>query len=122
MVAVREVVDGGDRGEQVPADEVVAVVKVGDDGRDERLEQLGLVEVAKEAERDTVDVLVGMLQVVAEVLADEDHLWEDLAGGSVALVDDLEVEEELLVGVVLGGEDIADDDDEEVGERLTAEA
>lgn len=118
---MREAVDGGDRGERVAPDEVVAVVEVLEDGGHERLEHLGLGEAAEEAEGDAADVLVGVVEVVAEVLADEDHLREAPAGG-VALVDDLEVEEEqLLDGVVLGGEDVADDGDEEGGEGLAVE-
>jgi len=115
-------VDGGDGGECVAAHEVVAVVEVGEDGGDERLEQLGLGEAAEEAQRDAADVLVGALEVVAEVLADEEHLREDLARGGVALVDGLEVEEEeLLDGVVVAGLDVADEGDEEVREGLAVE-
>jgi hypothetical protein len=94
---------------------VVSVLEVGEDGGDERLEQLGLGEPAEEPQRDAADVLVRALQVVAEILADEDHLREDLSRGSVALVDGLEVEEEqLLDSVVVAGLHVADDGDEEV--------
>jgi hypothetical protein len=86
-----------------------------------RLEHLRLGEAAEEAQRDAADALVGVLQVVAEVLADEDHLRQDAAGG-VALVDDLEVEEQqLLDGEVLGREDVADDGDEERAQGLAVE-
>ena len=116
-----EPVDGHDGEHGVPAHEWVAVLEVGEDGRDERLNDLGLVEAAEEAERDAADVLIGVLEIVAEILADEDHLREDLAAG-VSLLDDLEVEEEeLLNGVVLGGEYVADDGDEELGDGLAVE-
>ena len=36
----------------------------------QRLQQLLLVDAAQEAQRDAADVLVGVLQVVAQVLAD----------------------------------------------------
>lgn len=99
----------------------MAVLQILDNRRDQWLDDLDLVEAAEEPERDAADVLVGVLEVVAEVLADEDHLGEDLAAG-VGLVDDLEVEEEeLLDGVVLAGEDVADDGDEELGNGLAVE-
>lgn len=99
----------------------MAVLEVGENGRNERLDDLGLVEAAEEAESDAADVLVGVLEVVAEVLADEDHLREHLAA-RIGLVDDLEVEEEeLLHRVILGGEHVADDGDEELRNRLAVE-
>lgn len=95
--------------------------EVGENGGNERLDDLGLVESAEESEGDAADVLVGMLEVVAEILADEDHLREDLAA-RISLVDDLEVEEEeLLDGVVLGGENVADDGDEELRNGLAVQ-
>lgn len=48
----------------------MAVLEVGEDGWDERLDDLRLIEAAEEAESDTADVLIGVLKVVAEVLAD----------------------------------------------------
>jgi hypothetical protein len=53
----------------VSADEVVAVVEVVEDGGHERLEHLRLGEAVEEEQRDAADVLVGVLQVVVEVLA-----------------------------------------------------
>ena len=95
--------------------------EVGENGGNERLDDLGLVESAEESEGDAADVLVGMLEVVAEILADEDHLREDLAA-RIGLVDDLEIEEEeLLDGVVLGGENVADDGDEELRNGLAVQ-
>lgn len=65
-----KVVDGHDGEDGVAADEGVAMLEVREDGRDERLDDLRLIEAAEEAEGDAADVLVGVLEVVAEVLAD----------------------------------------------------
>ncbi|KAK7255041.1 hypothetical protein RIF29_28443 [Crotalaria pallida] len=60
------------------------------------------------------DVFVRVLEVVAEVLTEEDHLREDIAA-RIGLVNDLKVEkEEPLNDAVLGGEDVADDGDEKL--------
>jgi len=116
-----KLVDGHDGEDGVAADEGVAMLEVGEDGGDERLNDLRLIEAAEETEGDAADVLVGVLEVVAEILADEDHLGEDFASG-IGLVNDLEVEEEkLLDGVVLGGEDVADDGDEELWNGFAVE-
>jgi hypothetical protein len=48
------------------------VVQVGQDGGHERLQDLLLPDAREEAQRDAADVLVGVLQVVAQVLADQD--------------------------------------------------
>lgn len=121
VLPIGEPIQGHDREDRIAADEGVAVLQILDDRRDQGLDDLDLVEAAEEAEGDAADVLVGVLEVVAEVLADEDHLREDLAAG-VGLVDDLEVqEEELLDGVVLAGEDVADDGDEELRDGLAVE-
>jgi hypothetical protein len=48
------------------------VLQAGQDGGNERLQDLLLADAAQEAQRDAADVLVGVLQVVAQVLADED--------------------------------------------------
>lgn len=99
----------------------MAVLEIGENRRDERLDDLGFVETAEEAEGDTADVLVRVLEVVAEILADEDHLRENLAAG-IGFVNDLEVEkEELLHGVVLGGENVADYGDEELRDGFAVE-
>lgn len=99
----------------------MAVLQIGEDGRDQGLDDLGLVEAAQEPERDAANVLVWVLEVVAEVLADEDHLREDFAPG-VGLLDDLQVEqEELLDGVVLGGKHVANDGDEQLRDGLVVE-
>jgi hypothetical protein len=107
----------------VAAHELVAVLEVGEHGRDERLQQLGFGEAAEEPQRDAPDVLFGAMQAVAEVLADEYHLQEDSSGaGAVTLVDGLEVEEEqLLDGVVIARLHVADHSDEEVWKQLAVE-
>ena len=48
------------------------MLQAGQDGGDEGLQDLLLPDAAQEAQRDAPDVLVGVLQVVAQVLADED--------------------------------------------------
>lgn len=46
------------------------MLEIGQDGGNQRLDDLGLVDTAKEAESDAADVLVRVLEIVAEVLAD----------------------------------------------------
>jgi len=81
------------RGNDIAADEGVTMLEVGEDGRDERLDDLRLIEAAEETEGDTADVLVGVLEVVAEVLVDpgelclkrvneENRTWEQNVGGA----------------------------------------
>jgi len=48
------------------------VVEALQDGRRQRLDDLLLAQAAEEAERAAADELVGVLEVVAQVLADED--------------------------------------------------
>ena len=99
----------------------MAVLEVGQDRRQKRLDDLGLVEAAEEPERDAAYELVGVLEVVAEVLANEDHFWEYFSLG-IGFLDELEVEqEEFLDGVVLRREDVADDGDEELRDGLAVE-
>mmetsp|Transcript_10832 Transcript_10832/g.28114 ORF Transcript_10832/g.28114 Transcript_10832/m.28114 type:complete len:938 (-) Transcript_10832:320-3133(-) len=52
----------------------VPVLEVRLDRRHEWLEQLGLSQLAQEAQRRAADVLVGVLQIVAKVVTHEDHL------------------------------------------------
>lgn len=54
----------------------MAVLEIRQDRGQKRLDDLGLVEAAEEPERDAAYELVGVLEVVAEVLANEDHFWE----------------------------------------------
>ena len=65
-------VQGIDRQHSIPADIGVPVLQASQDGGNERLQDLLFPDAAQEAQRDAPDVLVGMLQVVAQVLADED--------------------------------------------------
>lgn len=48
------------------------VLQVGEDAGNERLQDLFLADAAQEAKRHAADVLVGVLQVVTQVLADQD--------------------------------------------------
>lgn len=99
----------------------MAVLQIGENRRDQRLDDLGLVQSAEKSQRNASDVLVRVLKIVAEVLADEDHLREDLAFG-VGFLYDLKVEEEeLLDCVVLGGQYVSDDGDEELGNGVAVE-
>ena len=120
-LALGELVDGVDGEDGVPAHERVAVLEVREDARDQRLQDLFLCDLAEEAQRLPPEELVGVLQVVAEVLADEDHLGQDLPVGG-RLLDGLEVQEQQLLDVVVvAGKHVADDGDEEPGELLPVE-
>jgi len=48
------------------------VLQAGQNGRYQGLQDFLFPDSAQEAQRDTPDVLVGMLQVVAQILADQD--------------------------------------------------
>ena len=48
------------------------VLQAGQNGRDQGLQDFFFPNSAQEAQRHTPDVLVGMLQVVAQILADQD--------------------------------------------------
>ena len=52
------------------------------DRGDKWLEDFRLLELAQEPERAASDVLIRVAQVVAEIIAHEDHLWQQLAVGS----------------------------------------
>jgi len=69
------------------------MLEVGEDGRDEKLDDLRLIEATEETEGDAANVLVGVLEVVAEVLAyqrelclkrvnEENGMWEQNVGGA----------------------------------------
>ena len=68
-----------DRQDRVAADVRLAVVQARKDGRYEGLQDLLLVNAAEEAERNTSQVLVRVLEVVPQILANQDHLREELA-------------------------------------------
>lgn len=55
------------------------------DGGHQRLKQLRLAELAEEAEHGPAHVLVGVVQVVAQGVAHQNHLVEELLGGAVVL-------------------------------------
>lgn len=99
----------------------MAVFEVGENGRNERLNDLRLVESTQESEGYTSDVLVRVLEIVAEVLADEDHLRENLTA-RIGFVDYLEVEKEkLLDRVVLRRKNVPDYCDEELRNCFTVQ-
>lgn len=118
---MRKLVDGHHGEDGVAADERVAVFEVGENGRNERLNDLRLVESTQESEGYTSDVLVRVLEIVAEVLADEDHLRENLTA-RIGFVDYLEVEKEkLLDRVVLRRKNVPDYCDEELRNCFTVQ-
>ena len=59
----------------------MAMVEISDDRGNQRLHELRLGYTAEEAEADAADVLVGVLEVISEVLNHEDHLREHPADG-----------------------------------------
>ena len=48
------------------------MLQAGQDGGNQRLQNLLLAYPAQEAQRDTPNVLIGVLQIVAQILADQD--------------------------------------------------
>ncbi|QCD76624.1 hypothetical protein DEO72_LG4g2239 [Vigna unguiculata] len=93
LLSLRKLVDGHDSENGVAADEGVVMLEVGEDGRDEKLDDLRLIEATEETEGDAANVLVGVLEVVAEVLAyqrelclkrvnEENGMWEQNVGGA----------------------------------------
>ena len=48
-----------------------------------RVRGFRLLELAQELECAATDVLIRVAQVVAEIIAHEDHLWQQLAAGLV---------------------------------------
>lgn len=120
-VSAGHLVDAVHAHHRVASDERVAVLEARHDGGDEGLEDLRLGDSAEEPERGAAQELVRMLQVVAQVLADEDHLGEDLAA-LVRLLDDLHVQkQELLHILVVAGKDEAHDGDENLRHLLAGE-
>jgi hypothetical protein len=63
--------DGRDGVDGVFADIDVAVVQAAARRREQRLNQLGLAQLAEEAQRVAAYVLVGMLQVISDAVAAE---------------------------------------------------
>lgn len=57
----------------------VAMVEVVLHHRDERLEDFSLLQLAKETQRAAADVLVSVVEIIADVVGDQDHLWQQLA-------------------------------------------
>ena len=69
----------------IAANEGVAMFEIILDHRNERFQDLILLQLAEEAQRASAYVLVGVVKIVAQVVGDEDHLWEKLAIWSVLL-------------------------------------
>ena len=72
QLPARQPVQGIDGEHSVPAHVGVPVLQAGQDGGYQRLQDLLLPDSAQEAQGDAPDVLVGVLQVVAQILADQD--------------------------------------------------
>ena len=99
----------------------MAVLEARDDGRDQRLQDLTLLDPAQETESGAAEELVRVLEVVAEVLADQDHLRQQLTL-RVRLLDDLHVQQkELLHVLVLRREHEPHDGDENLGHLLAGQ-
>nr|GME10148.1 hypothetical protein DEO72_LG1g994 [Ipomoea batatas] len=50
------------------------VLQVAHDGRNQRFNDINLIQAAKEPQSNSTDVLIRMLQIIPQVLADQDHL------------------------------------------------
>lgn len=121
VLSIGQSVDCVDSQHRVAPHEAVAVLQVGHDRRDERFDDLRLLDAAQEAQRDAADVFVRVLQVVAQVLADEDHLRQDAPVGP-RLLDDLHVQQkQLLHRVVLRRQHVAHDGDEDLRQQLAVQ-
>jgi hypothetical protein len=106
---------------RVASHERMAVLEARDDGRDQRLQDLTLLDPAQETESGAAEELVRVLEVVAEVLADQDHLRQQLTL-RVRLLDDLHVQQkELLHVLVLRREHEPHDGDENLGHLLAGQ-
>jgi len=106
---IKVLVDGENGHDCVAAYVAVLVLQAGADRRHQRLQQLGLLQLAQEAKCGAADELVGMLQVASVGIADEDHLLHELAVWRALGHDLPEDEQQLLDGVVGVGHDKADD-------------
>lgn len=114
-------VDGGNRKDGVLAHVGVAVLQTLSGGGEERLNELGFSELAQEAKSVSPDVLVGVLQVVSDTVADQDHFLLQLAIG-VELGANLVVKvQQLLQSLVLRGHDESNDVHEQVGHGIAIE-
>ena len=71
MLSLGQLVQGVDGQHCVLAHKRVSVLQAGQDGGNERLQDLLLPDAAQEPQRGAPDVLVGVLQVVPQVLADQ---------------------------------------------------
>jgi len=93
--------------------------QVRQNGRDQRLDELCLIQPCQEAQRHSPYVLVRVLQVIPQVLADQNHLRQDLTP-RIRLVDDLQIQQQqLLHGVILRWQNVAHNCNEKRRQRLT---
>jgi hypothetical protein len=121
LLTLRKPIHGHDCADGISSNKWVAMLQIGENRWDQGLDDLGLVQSTKESQGDAANVLVGALEIVAEVLADEDHLRENFASG-IGFVNDLEVQQQkLLHGVVFGGENVANYGDEELWNGVAVE-
>lgn len=97
---VEVLVDGEDGEDGIASHVRVLVLKALTNRGHERLEQLGLLELAEEAQRRAFDELVRVLQVLAVRVAHEDHLLHELAVRRVLRHDLPEDKQQLLYGVI----------------------
>ena len=75
----------------------------------------------EEAQRYASDVLIRVLEVVPQVLADENHLRQELAG-LVRLLNHLQIQQQKLLHlVIVAGQNIPDQRYEESRELLAVE-
>lgn len=79
QLALWELVDAVHSNHCIAAHVGVSVLQIRKDGGHQGLQDLLLTNTAQKPQCDTTDVLVGMLEVVAQVLADED-LWTSKQG------------------------------------------
>lgn len=113
--------DGCDGKDCVLTNVRVTVLEALPGGGQQRLDKLGLPQLGEEAQGVASDVLVGVLEVISDTVADQDHFLLQLSAG-VELGADLIVEiKHLLEGLRLGGHDEANDVHEQLGHRVAIE-
>ena len=96
--------------------------EAGFDGGDEGFKELGFSELAEEAEHGAADEFVGVVEVVSQGIAHQDHLTQEFLGGAVEFGDYLPIQhQELLEQVVVGAAAEADDAHEDARQVLTGE-
>lgn len=79
----------------------MTVLQTGFDGGDEGLQKVGLAQLAEKTEHGASDVLVGVVEVVPEGIAHENHLTQELFGRSVVLGNHFPVKHQKLLEQVI---------------------